>query len=78
MKERKKRTIGFQSYAFPDDFSFQPVILYGDEEVDFLESIQREENPTGYRIYVSEDSFPTSVLTDEKLRDILEQYKASQ
>lgn len=78
LKERKKRIAGFQSNASVCDYSFQPVILYGKEEVDFFDSIQREETPTGYRIYVSDDPFPTTALTDEKLRDILERYEVSQ
>lgn len=73
--KEKKKALGIKSFALTADFDVCPVILYGEQEVDFFESLEREEDPTGYRLYYSDTPFPLSDETRLKLQDVLKSHK---
>jgi hypothetical protein len=73
--KEKKKALGIKSFAITSDFDVRPVMLYGEEEVDFFDSLERDENPTGYRLYYSDTPFPLSDETRLKLQDVLKSHK---
>ncbi|SAL24709.1 hypothetical protein AWB71_01334 [Caballeronia peredens] len=60
-----------QMRRFASGYSVTPLIIFGTKEVEFFESLELQDDPTGYKLIFSLDGFSLSEDTLAKLDDIL-------